>query len=348
MPEQKRKPLSAFILVLVAIAAICLVVYRNLPGKYKEFSYAPDLHNIQKTEKTGIISAHLSFKGLAPGCFSAGLINGQQVLAIALTDRVEIMDISGNVLSINKLGYRATALELTRQSENSILAVSNGQEISMFDPITGELLEKYPAAAENALITSLALDDSFLYAADGNNRLIWVYTRVKLADQTDPMAPCTLGEKQFYLPSAKFELTPAPDHTGIWAANTGHHRLDLFSPQSNDIIKSWGKSGFSLEAFSGCCNPGSFDIFPDGRFVTCEKGALLIKIFSTNGNFLALLADRTNFARPEAFKQLIFPLVQAGTDNKHVFILDVVSEEIIVIDTQAKPEPSESDQSQLK
>ncbi len=336
MPEQKRKPLSAFILVLVAIAAICLVVYRNLPGKYQKFTYSPDLHNTQITEKSGIISSHLSFKGMTPTCFSAGIINNQQVLAIALTDRVEMTDINGNILSINKLGFRATALELTRQPENNLLAVSNGQEISVFDPLTGQLQEKYPAAAENALITSLALDDIFLYAADGNNRLIWVYTRVKLTDLTDPLAPCTLGENKFYLPSAKFELSPAPDSTGIWAANTGHHRLDLFSPQSNDIIRSWGKSGFSLDAFSGCCNPGSFDIFPDGRFVTCEKGALLIKIFSPDGRYLELLADRNNFARPEAFKQLTFPLVQAGPDNRHVFILDVVSEEIIVIDTQTK------------
>jgi hypothetical protein len=55
-------------------------------------------------------------------------------------------------------------------------------------------------------------------------------------------------------------------------------------------VRNWGKGGREIGQFLGCCNPTDFAIFPDGRFVTAEKGVPRVKVYSKEGEFINVVA----------------------------------------------------------
>jgi len=50
------------------------------------------------------------------------------------------------------------------------------------------------------------------------------------------------------------------------------------------------------EGFCGCCNPSHIALFPDGRFVTSEKGLPRVKVYDAKGVFVGLVAGPDMFA----------------------------------------------------
>ena len=55
----------------------------------------------------------------------------------------------------------------------------------------------------------------------------------------------------------------------------------------------------AIDGFSGCCNPCSFALLPDGGFVTCEKGLPRVKIYDSQGGFVGVVAGPMEFAEGE-------------------------------------------------
>jgi len=73
--------------------------------------------------------------------------------------------------------------------------------------------------------------------------------------------------------------------------NPGLHKIEAYTPEGLlEQPLSWGTTGFDIKGFCGCCNPAAMAIFPDGRFVTGEKGLPRVKVYSPEGHFQCVVA----------------------------------------------------------
>ena len=73
-----------------------------------------------------------------------------------------------------------------------------------------------------------------------------------------------------------------------------------------------------MEGFCGCCNPSNFAFLNDSLFVTSEKGIERVKIFNTNGTFLAIVAT------PDQFEAGTKGLDLAVDKQNRILVLDPV------------------------
>ncbi len=147
-----------------------------------------------------------------------------------------------------------------------------------------------PELAEKAILTSLAAGSNVVYAADAGQRIVWSFdlTGRMLGRNEGPAA--TGG---FAVPSPHFDVALGRDDT-LWIANPGELRIESYGPDGRPG-RSWGKPGFAIDAFCGCCNPADFALGADGSFVTAEKGLARVKVHRTDGSLESVAAGPADF-----------------------------------------------------
>jgi len=150
---------------------------------------------------------------------------------------------------------------------------------------------------DGLLPTAISIDEDVIYVADAKNRLVLKLDPTGKSLATIGKRDSARGHKGFVVPSPYFCLRMAPDGL-LRVVNPGAHRIEAWTPDGSLEI-SWGKPGFAVDGFCGCCNPVSFDIFPDGSYVTCEKGLPRVKLYDSHGDFVGLVAG------PEAFPEYL-------------------------------------------
>ena len=169
--------------------------------------------------------------------------------------------------------------------------------------------------SEKAHLTSIAVDDWYVYVADAGSRRIWRYKK-------EGGEPFEIGKKDwangvrgFYIPSPYFDVAISPADGSIWAVNSGYHAFENYRPDGMPL-SSWESAGMNIEGFSGCCNPSHFSLMPDGGFVTAEKGLPRVKIHNLDGSLRCVVAA------PDQFDDDVTGLdVAVGADGK-IYVLD--------------------------
>ena len=337
MPDQNHKPkILILFVILLTIAAAGYVVLRQMPGKFQEFEYEKVFNTPTNEARIGKIAKRLNMEGFKPHIFSVGQWHGKTIIAAASETGIQIIDTNGTKLTSITTDTEPTAIKIIGPENGSRIICSTDNSIQIIDLQTKTELTSISIPNEKALITSITTTDNYIYAADAQAKCLWqmnipLHEDLKGFD-ADRVTICPLGVKQFILPGSHFELATDINGSDIWAANTGNHRIDKFSPDIAEPTDSWGHPSFRPDGFAGCCNPASFTILADGSFVTAEKGSIQVKLFSDSGRYMGLIADRRDFLRPEAFKTLIFPMVDSiPTEPKTVYVLDTTTETILVI-----------------
>lgn len=156
----------------------------------------------------------------------------------------------------------------------------------------GQLLKEWQAFESKSYITSLAINNAHIYAADAELQIVIEYN-------LDGSFVKAIGSKDnkevdsFILPSYFFDVAIAPDNS-LWAANTGKHKLINFNSEGK-MISNWGETSSAVEGFCGCCNPSHFAIMKDGSFITTEKGIVRVKKYNPTGEFVCALAGPEHF-----------------------------------------------------
>jgi len=168
--------------------------------------------------------------------------------------------------------------------------------------------------SEKAYLTSIAVDDLYVYVADAGSRRIWRYSK-------EGGTPMEIGEKEqadgmrgFFVPSPFFDIDIGTDGS-LWAVNPGYHALENYRPDGM-LISMWENSAFTIEGFSGCCNPAHFSLMPDSSFVTAEKGLPRVKIHNVDGSLRCVVAA------PDQFEEDATGLDVAVDDNGRIYVLD--------------------------
>ncbi|MEI6603808.1 MAG: hypothetical protein WCP35_00755 [Verrucomicrobiota bacterium] len=171
---------------------------------------------------------------------------------------------------------------------------------------SGAELAVWSGLPENLLPTSIALAGERVFVADAANRVVLKLNsngkKLGIIGARDPAR----NLKGFVVPSPFFCVRMAPDGL-LRIANPGEHQIEAFT-LDGDLEVAWGQGSFAVAGFCGCCNPVSFDIFPDGSFVTCEKGLPRVKLYNSDGEFTGLVAG------PDAFPEYL-QAANAGTTD---------------------------------
>lgn len=162
---------------------------------------------------------------------------------------------------------------------------------------------------EKAYITSIAVSDEYVFAADAGNRCIWRFNK---SGEGDPFV--IESPRGFVVPSPFFDIAITPEGT-LWAVNPGRHSFEHYRPDGT-LIEHWEKVSMQIEGFSGCCNPSHIALLPDGAFVTAEKGLARIKIHERDGSFRCVVAA------PDQFEAGITGLDLATDSDGKIYVLD--------------------------
>lgn len=170
--------------------------------------------------------------------------------------------------------------------------IAYATQITAYD-MQGELINSWDIKGENAIITSMAVFDDLLFAADAGNRRVLRYkTNGDYLGQFEGKSE-TGQLHGFIIPSSNFDLDISDDGD-LWVVNPGKHALEHYS-HDGYLKRYWESTSFSVEGFSGCCNPVHIAILSDGSFVTSEKGIVRIKVHKPFGEVYAIVAPPLKF-----------------------------------------------------
>ncbi len=172
----------------------------------------------------------------------------------------------------------------------------------------------WPAPSEKAYLTSIAVDDRYVYVADAGNRRVWRYNKAGGTPVEIGAKDEANGVRGFNIPSPFFDLDIGTDGS-LWVVNPGYHALENYSPNGR-LLSSWENSSFGIEGFCGCCNPANFALMPDGSFVTAEKGLPRVKIHNLDGSLRCVVAT------PNQFDEGAMGLDVAADRQGRVYVLD--------------------------
>ena len=178
----------------------------------------------------------------------------------------------------------------------------------------GKKLQTWEVLKEKIVITSVAIQDSFVFVADAGNKIVYRYNLQGKFLNEIGREDKEQGISGFIVPSPYFDLSIGRDNE-LWVANTGRHSFESYTPEGR-LISSWTRSSMGIDGFSGCCNPSHFAILSDGSFVCSEKGLVRIKIHDPSGEFNCVVAT------PKQFTEGTKGLDLAVNSKEQIVVLD--------------------------
>ncbi len=215
--------------------------------------------------------------------------------------------------------------------------------VEVHDP-AGKRLASWDDLGPKAILTSIALAEQDVLVADAGNRIVYRYDAAgKLAGRIGKRDP-DKNIPGFVIPSPYFDLAMAGDGL-LRVANPGAHRIEAYTLDGH-LEVFWGRSGEEIDRFCGCCNPASFAILPDGRFVTSEKGIPRVKIHEADGRFSCVVAGPetlapTATAVEETRDEHRLPVFDVAADSRgRVLVLDPVVGKVRVFEPKPAPSPT--------
>lgn len=183
----------------------------------------------------------------------------------------------------------------------------------------------WASPGEKAYLTSIAVDDRFVFVADAGSRLIWRYSK-------KGGEPLEIGKKDpdrdirgFFIPSPFFDIALSKADGSLWVVNPGYHALENYRSDGT-FISRWEAASMRIEGFSGCCNPSHFTLLPDGGFVTAEKGIPRVKIHNIDGSLRCVVAA------PDKFEEGTTGLDVAVDEQGRILVLDPVQSRVRIFE----------------
>lgn len=313
MSKSTKVLLIAVILIIVTVV-IPSVFYRLNKKKDGCFEYEGyDLIGIDKisTIDPKLIIGSLERKVLLD-------IESPEAIAIDHEDNLYAAGAKECVV-FNKEGTKVKQFDLslpahciTVNSDGNIY-VGTKDHIEIYNQ-EGEQTAVWQSLGENGYITSIAADESQLFAADAGSRIVYRFDMLgNITDRIDGINPEN-DAKGFIVPSPHFDVA-LYDEDSLWIVNPGRHVLQNHTAAGR-LKSSWGEFGSEVDKFCGCCNPADFTILSNGMFVTSEKGLVRVKLYGQDGTFKGVIAAPDDFASAVSGLDLA-----VDSDNK-IYVLD--------------------------
>ncbi|MEK7996733.1 MAG: NHL repeat-containing protein [Planctomycetota bacterium] len=159
----------------------------------------------------------------------------------------------------------------------------------------GQRQGSWDSLGPEAHLTSIVVSDGNVFVADAGNRVVVRY-------DTSGNLVTNIGKKDssrnvpgFVIPSPYFDLAVSEDGL-LRVVNPGRRRIEAYT-FDGDLEFWWGSGSVAIEGFCGCCNPVNIALLPDGRYVTCEKGLVRVKVYNSEGEFVGVVAGPRQLVR---------------------------------------------------
>jgi len=249
-------------------------------------------------------------------------VDSQDRMYVTGDQSIHMYDSTGKRLpSTIDVKHDISALSIAKDGK---LYVGVTDHIEVFDS-NGQLLNQWKSLGSKSIVSSIAVHEDDVFVADAGSRTIHHF-------KTDGTKQKSFGE--FVLPSFYFDVAIADDQR-LKVAHTGKHRLETYDFDGN-LLSWWGDFSMKeIEKFCGCCNPVNFALLPNNEgFITCEKGITRVKQYSSDGEFLGVVAGPEQFTkhdlqcdRPDACFNPIG--LDVAIDSKgRVLVLDATTKEV--------------------
>lgn len=314
MREPVRKSnhpwLVGFCVLAIAAVYFALMAKAKYPAPGANTIYNLDAYaNVDRIETRFVEKESIPLDILEP---KAMAISPEGRIFVAGQNALAIYERSGSKIAEYPLNEGVSSIAF---APDGVLFVGMHDHIEMLDR-RGNVTAVWATLGPKAYITSIAVDEDNLYAADAGNRTVQHYDRNgvligRIGDKDEDR-----GVPGIVVPSPYFDVA-FDDEGTLWVVNPG--RLGLESYQQNgDPIFSWYRPSIGsseqatniykpdpLKSFSGCCNPSQIAFRSDGRLVTCDKGLVRVRVYDvTSGKFEELVIGSGTFKRAQAIRDM--------------------------------------------
>lgn len=328
MSTNPLKPNWMIIAIVVAAAGIAIYSLMFLTDAERPVpqQYRYSLDSVTRVDPNCLLYTVVQTipTGLADPRYIAIDPNG--LIVVAGDNRILWFERSGRLASAIDLQIQPQALAILAEGR---LYVAARDHVEVYDR-SGHKLQLWPAVSPESVLTSIAVADGHVFVADAGNRVVYSYdlsgTLLRRIGQKDRR----LGTDGLVVPSPHLDLAISSDGL-LLVANPGRHRVETYTFDGH-LKQAWGRFGLDIEGFSGCCNPVSMAIMPDGCVVTCEKGLIRVKLFSPNGKFLGVVAGPRELDKPDC---TVCQTVDQCQDSAFDLAVDLEGL-VYVLDTQDK------------
>lgn len=316
--KQKIIILSAIILLLALLAFMVKDFFFSKPESGNPYEFELNAVRTGDTSmaaytETGQINTSIEeIHGLATDASGKIYVSGK--------DGVEIFDASGK--TENKFKMNGIAQSITVLENGDIL-------LGMLDHIeiwnkNGKQVSKWTSFGSEAVITSIAAKGNDVFVADAGQKVVYrCDLKGNLINKIGLKDPAT-GVPGFVIPSPYFDLGISKDGN-LWVVNPGRHSFEKYAFDGT-MLTSWAKASMAMDGFCGCCNPSNFAYLNDSLFVTSEKGIERVKIYNTDGTFLAVVAT------PDQFEAGTKGLDLAVDNQNRILVLDPVKQQVRIFE----------------
>jgi hypothetical protein len=307
-----RKTGILIFLLLLTFVIIVVVIgdFRaGRPGNRPENIYKLDVDQYRSVD-TSLISHRETKNYKVKADELSGLAYASRKLYVAADQFILIFDLQGIQLLKIALENAPVCLDVTG---DSLIIVGFRNQLGLFTA-TGEQLWLTDTLDQRAVITAVAADGRYIFAADAGNRMVLRYDLKGTLLGTFEGKTGGKDLHGFIIPSANFDLD-INEYGELWVVNPGKHALENYTGEG-DLRGYWENSSLKVDGFSGCCNPAHMTFLPGGSFVTSEKGLVRIKIHKPSGEFVSVVAPPDLFAEDGKAPDL------ATDENGNIFALD--------------------------
>jgi hypothetical protein len=319
---------AALGVAILAIVRLDLFGRREVPAQYQY-----RLDQVAEVDPNLILYRELSQRIETGFKQARTLVVDSNGLIYAAGDRqIRVFDQRGRPVKAIDVAAGPQCLAL---AEDGAVYVGTKDHVEVYDA-AGQQAGVWPSLGPEAVLTAMALGKDEVFVADAGRRTVLRFDRQGKATGRIGDKDPNRGIEGFVVPSAHFDLTMAPDGL-LRVVNPGRHRIEAYTTDGQMEV-SWGRFGSDIEGFTGCCNPVTLAMLPDGGFVTAEKGVVRVKVYGPDGRFVGVVASpRQLIGSPGEVCQTVDQCQTSGFDvaadrQGRVYVLDTIQRQVRIFE----------------
>lgn len=286
MRESGHRLIPVWVWALLSLAVVSITLFLFFTDRRPEPGPALiyDISEYEAVDKSRVIYAEVRRIPVNLRNPAGLVVAGEGNLLVAGDTALLVLDPSGGEITRRDLDVSP---QCVAAGSDGIIYLGVGDHVAML-PSLESMPVPWAPLGERSWLTSITVNERFVYAADSGNARILQYDRSgkllrEIGGKNDLENP-----RRFIVPSPYFDM--AIDGLDmLWSVNPGRLGVENYR-EDGTLASAWHQPGMGLESFSGCCNPAHIAFKRNNVLVTAEKGINRVKTYGADHSFLGVVA----------------------------------------------------------